>query len=208
MFHRIVIAKTQTATANYWLTVLTEAGHEAVTCENTPAAVPETLHKYRPTVLLIEASFANFQGLELARHAKQTQPNIHCVVCLPTSTDYYLQAIELNSSGYLSNETAEKNEVLYCLERISQGYRYISPRFARILLLPPVHDVRWLQALTDRQKEILRLIAQGKTVRQIAIDLGVAESTIKTHKERLSQLAGLKSLAQLKILAGSIAHLL
>lgn len=204
----ILIVNKHKILADYWLHTFTKAGYKALICNTCEGDIVEAVRTHLPTILFIEANFADNQGFELARRAKQIHPVLHCVVCLPVAAAYYTAAIQINISGYLPEGIDEPEEVIKCFDRVNQGYRYISAVFQQALYLPSHQDTQHTNSLTEKQKQILRLVAEGCTSKQIAHQLNLSQSTVQNHKERISKLVGLKGVYQLKIFSGSVAHLL
>lgn len=204
----ILIVRKHTLLADYWQKTFVEAGHQALICATNEGDVLQAVSNHVPAILFIEATFADNRGFELTRQAKQIHPELRCIVCLPAVPFYYAAAIQTDVSGYLPDDLENPDEVFKCLEAVNQGYRYISPAFHRLLYLPSRPDGRHLDSLTEKQKHILRLVAEGHTAKQIGLQLGIAQSTVQNHKEHISKLVGLKGVYQLKIFAGSVAQFL
>lgn len=208
MTQLILIVKKHKLIADYWLKAFAEAGYKALTCNTNEDDVLEAVGVHLPTVLFIEASFADNRGFELARQSKQLHPALRCIVCLPTLPFCYGAAIQTDVCGYLPDTIEDIEEVLKCLAAVNQGYRYISHAFHRALYLPSRQDGRHIDSLTQHQRHILRLVAEGHTSKQIAHQLGISQSTVQNLKEHISKLVGLKGVYQLKVFAGSVAQFL
>ncbi len=208
MNQTILIVKRGKLAVTHWATVFENAGYCVLSYTGDEAQWPQFIEHHTPSLLFIEAAFANDRGFELARLAMQLHPALRCVVCMPTVPGYYLKAIQVDASGYLPDDIDDADEVLHCLEQVRQGYRYINTLFLEFLRLPTQRHMELMSALSDRQKQILSLLAKGQTARRIAQELGLAESTVQNHKSQISRLVGLAGVYQLKIFAGSVAHLL
>ncbi len=204
----ILIVKRGKLAITHWTTVFENAGYCVLSHTGDEANWPKFVQHYKPSLLFIDAAFANDSGFELARQARQLHPAMRCVVCMPAVPLYYQKAIQVDASGYLPDDIDDADEVLHCLEQVRQGYRYISTLFLEFMRLPTQRHIELISALSDRQKQILGLVAKGQTARQIAQELGLAESTGQNHKSQISRLVGLAGVYQLKIFAGSVAHLL
>lgn len=208
MKHLILIVKQRNARADYWLRILMNAGHQATVCTTNDDDVLLAVRDRLPTVLLIEATFSDERGFEIARLAKQIHPALRCVVCLPATASYYAKAIQTDISGYVPADIDDPDEMLRCLDQVSQGYRYISQEFRLALSLPSNQHKEVVDGLSDRQKQVLKLIAKGYTSRQMAAELHIAEPTVRHHKEQIAELVGLQGTYMLKLFVGSVAHLL
>ena len=203
----ILLLMKQPALAIYWAEVFEKAGYQ-VQHPIESADWLQTIQDVTPPFLFIETEVADGQGFDLARMAKQAQPSLLCIVCMPNTAVYYAQAIQTDISGYLPDDIDDVAEVLHCLNQVRQGYRYISPVFMKLLGLPTMQQMEIVSRLTERQKQILRLVAKGHTARQIAAELGIAAPTVQNLKYQISHKAGLDGVFQLKIFAGSIASFL
>lgn len=208
MNQTILIVKQRKLAVIHWAKVLENAGYRVLPYTGDEANWLQFIQRYKPDLLFIEAAFANDRGFELARLARQLHPVLRCIVCMPAIPLYYLKAIQIDASGYLPDDIDDAHEVLHCLEQVRLGYRYISTLFLEFMRLPTQRHMELIGVLSDRQKQILSLVAKGQTARQIAQELGLAESTVQNHKSQISRLVGLAGVYQLKIFAGSIAHLL
>ncbi len=208
MKHLILIVNKHSIIANYWSRIFAEAGHRAIVCNTSDEDIFTAVRSQLPTVLFIEATINDDRGFEIVRLAKQIHPALLCIVCLPAHATYYAEAVQTDVSGYLPDNTDDANEVIRCLDQVTQGYRYISRSFQLTLNQPSNQHKKTVDALSKRQKQILQLLAKGYTSRQIAIELAIAEPTVRHHKEQISELVGLPGVYQLKLFVGSIAHLL
>ena len=204
----ILIAKKRKVVCEYWSRILTEANYQTVLCWTTTNDVLQHVSKTNPDLLLIETEFADGQGFEVARQAMIAHPALRCIMSLPTGLTYYSLSIQIDISGYLPENVDDPVELLHCLDQISQGYRYISSVFWGALGAPSQQQLQLINGLSERKKQVLRLVAKGYTARQIALEINIAEATARHHKEEISRLLGLEGAHQLKIFAGSIAHLL
>lgn len=208
MSKSILIAKKRKLTCDYWSRVLAETDHQTVSCWTTTDAVLCQVWESKPDLLLIEAGFAGGQGFQTARQSIMTHPALRCMMALPAGTTYYQHSLQTDISGYLPEDMDDPGELLRCIDQISQGYRYISEVFRGALRSPSDQQIQLISGLSERRKQVLRLLSKGLTARQIAQELKIAESTVCHHKEELTGLLGLSGVYQLKIFAGSVAYLL
>ncbi len=207
MLKCILIAKKKLP-CNFWSRVLTDANYQTLSCwTSVDDAVRETTQN-QPDLLLTEIDFAANQGFETARQAIAARPGLRCIMALPAEVIHYTQSVQTDISGYLPHDMDDPAELLTCIAQISQGYRYISPVFWDALQSPSSQHMQLISGLTDRRKQVLRLVAKGLTARQIGLEMNIAEATVRHYKEEISKLLGLSGTHQLKIFAGSVAHLL
>ena len=204
----VLIAMEKRMPRDYWSRVLSEAGHNPVSCWTTVNDVLLHVREDKPDFLLTEPGFGGNNGFETVRCAVVIHPTLRTVVMLPADPANYRPALQTIINGYLPEESDDPEELLRCIEQIGQGYRYISEVFWPVVGLATDKNTQLIAGLSDRRKALLRLVAKGFTARQIAQELDIAESTVRHHKEEISKTAGLAGVYQLKVFAGSITHLL
>lgn len=135
-------------------------------------------------------------GLELASELREISPEIRLVILTSsTSSPAVREALLLNVDAYLTKvEPFEIFEV--AMEALANGKPFYSPRALKILASGEEERSR-LKDLTPREREVLRLSAEGETVKEIGDALGMAESTVKTHRKALMLKTGARNLADL-----------
>jgi DNA-binding NarL/FixJ family response regulator len=207
MLATVLIAMKRKAVSDYWSSVLTEAKFNPTVCQPMLGDLLQTTDRSKPDFLLMDTLFGDGQGFDAARQAIKNYPGLRCIMCMPATPAHYLQAIQIDISGYLLDETDDATELLHCLAQIRQGYRYVSSHFMEALRLPTQQQLLAVNQLSARRKQILKLIARDMTARQIAAELKIAESTVQNHKDQITHLLDLQGAYQLKklaILASSI----
>jgi DNA-binding NarL/FixJ family response regulator len=119
---------------------------------------------------------------------------------------YILRALTAGARGYLLKDSAE-NEVVAAVRALAQGHSYFSPAIAKTLLDEHVRYLRnrgledSYDLLTDREKEVLQLLAEGRSNKEVAAVLGIGVSTIETHRMNLMQKLNLHSTAEIVLYA-------
>jgi len=155
--------------------------------------VLSTIDTLPPDVALVDIDGLSDDGLALARRIKQRSPNIAVIVLTSTPSDAQLfQALKVQSAAYLNKEiTAE--QLVDMIRRVARGEHPINesvtarPKVAE-QVLHQFQELSWrseaegfISPLTPREREILDYIAQGYLNKQIALELGISEQTIKNH---------------------------
>ncbi|HEY3440372.1 MAG TPA: response regulator transcription factor [Paludibaculum sp.] len=179
--------------------VLGEAsdGREAV-------ALAEAL---KPDVVLLDITMPNLNGIEAARQITAKQLGCAIVVLSMHSDEgYVLRALKAGARGYLLKESAEADLIL-AIRSVSAGKAFFSPAVSRML----VEDyVRQLQdrdiedsydLLTAREREILQLVAEGKSNKDVAAMLNLSPYTVETHRGNIMEKLGLHSVPELILYA-------
>lgn len=142
-------------------------------------------------------------GLEALEQIKLIQPGLPVVILSIYSEDLYaVRALKAGAAGYL-NKNAAPYELIKAIERIKLGKKYITPEIAE-KLLEQQDDGLLHERLSNREFEIFKLLAMGKTITQISESLSLALTTVSTHRSHILEKMGLTSNAEL--IRYAIAH--
>lgn len=125
-------------------------------------------------------------GLEALEQIKLLKPNLPVLILSIYPEDLYaLRVLKAGASGYL-NKNSAPDELIVAIQRISLGKKYITPEIAeKFLDIDP--DKKPHELLSNREFEIFKLLASGKTVTQIAEMLSIALTTVSTHRSRIME---------------------
>ena len=160
-----------------------------------------TLHDY--DLVISDLDMPGRSGLEALEQIKLIKPDLPVIILsIYPEGLYAIRVLKAGASGYL-NKNSAPNELIKAIERVSLGRKYITSEIAEKLLIQkddrPPHEI-----LTNREFEIFKLLAIGKSVSQIAETLSLALTTISTHRSHIMEKLGLSSNAELARYA--IAH--
>ncbi len=150
-------------------------------------------------VLILDLAFPDGNGLETLKQTKQDYPGLPVLILSMYPEDQYaLRTIRAGASGYLSKETAPE-ELIQALQRILAGGEYVSASVADQLLQYARHagDQPIHAALSDREYQVLCLIALGKELREISQELSLSAKTVSTYRARLLAKMNMKTNAEL-----------
>jgi DNA-binding NarL/FixJ family response regulator len=153
----------------------------------------------KPDVIVLDISMPLLNGLEAARQIKQRLPNIKLVfLTMNEEPDVAAEAFRAGASGYLLKRSAG-SELSSAIREVMQGRSYITPLVAQGLVdsLLRVGSQNTEPELTTRQKEVLQLLVEGRSMKEVAAVLNVAPRTVAAHKYQLMQQLNLKSTAEL-----------
>lgn len=180
------------------ITVVDEAttGHEAL----------QRLADIQCDLVLLDLSLPDIDGLDLLKQLKREHPQRPILILTMHSEDQFaLRALKAGASGYLTKESAP-DELVGAVRKVVAGGRYISQRLAESLAAhlgpdaeKPVHE-----RLSDREYQVLRLIAAGRSTRDISTQLSLSSKTVSTYRARLLDKMGMKTSAEL--MAYAVRH--
>ena len=138
-------------------------------------------------------------GIDLIRQVKTERPRLKVLVLSMYSEEQYaVRALKAGASGYLTKESVA-DQLVAAIRRVAGGGAYISPETAERLALGVNPDVAAAPhtLLSDREFEVFRMIAQGRSVTEIADRLSLSVKTVSTHKARIMQKMNLANPAEL-----------
>jgi two-component system, NarL family, invasion response regulator UvrY len=159
----------------------------------------EQLTKQTYDVILLDISLPGRSGLDLIGQIKKTQQSAAVLILSIHSEEMYaIKALKAGAAGYLT-KTSAPEELISAINKVSRGERYISVSLADALAerLLTDSDKPLYQLLSPREFDVLRLVAEGKKIVQIAAELSLSPKTISTYRERLLEKLKLHTTADL-----------
>ena len=188
--------------------VLEEADGFAVVGEagdGTAAMAAAALHL--PDVVVLDVSLPGGTGLEVARRLKQALPDTRILMLsVYDNTEYVLEAVRAGADGYLLKDSSPA-ELRDAIRAVHAGESAFSAATARQLNAGLRQEAQRrekedrLAQLTSREREVLRLIVEGRTNKETAATLGISHRTVETHRENILRKLGVRSVAELTRLA-------
>jgi DNA-binding NarL/FixJ family response regulator len=157
----------------------------------------------KPDVAVVDIGMPELDGVEVAREIRETVPNTKVLVLSMHESDQMVRrALDAGARGYLL-----KSDLTECLakavEAVAEGKRFLTPKVSEIVLegflkTSSQHQHRRAgPRTTPRELEIIRLLAEGKTNKEIAAQLGITVRTVESHRAKIMLKLGLHSLAEL-----------
>jgi DNA-binding NarL/FixJ family response regulator len=168
----------------------------------------ELLKKTRPDLVILDISMPNLRGLEAAREIKTLYPEIKVLLLtMHKDRDLLQEGVEARVDGFLVKEDAD-SDLLQAVTAIRKGQKYFSLLISE-KLVDLMHHPGKADPLTPREKEILKLVAEGKTSKEVAELLYISPNTVQRHRDKIMNKLDLKNLAELVLFAlkqGYISH--
>lgn len=146
-------------------------------------------------VILLDIAMPGRDGIDALKEIKQLKPDLPILVLSMYPEDQYaVRAIKAGASGYLTKNRAGR-ELIVALQKVALGKKYISPDVGEQLASELERDTDQAvhQTLSDREYQVMCMIASGKTVKQISEELFLSVSTISTNRARLLKKMNLKN---------------
>jgi len=162
---------------------------------------PEAMNLIREhdwDIAILDISLAGRSGLDVLKEIKQTRPKLPVLMLSMHAEDQYaMRAFKAGASGYIS-KASSRDELRQAVLKVINGGRYVSPSMAeRMVLDLNVRERAGQEHLSDRELEVLCLIASGKTVGEIAKGLSLSDKTISTYRRRILDKMQLNTNAEL-----------
>ena len=187
--------------------VLEEEGFEVVGEAANGRDAVRLCAELQPEAAVIDIAMPLLNGIEAAAQIRKASPGTSVVmISMYSDETYVMRALTAGAKGYLLKDTAGE-DVLPAVRAVTQGKSYFSPGIAKTLLEDYVRYLRQRKLedsydlLTEREKEVLQLLAEGKANKEVAGVLALSLSTVETHRTNLMQKLNLHSTAEIVLYA-------
>ena len=155
----------------------------------------EAVEKATWDIVLLDINMPGRSGLDALQDLQRLHPRLPVVLLSAfPEKDYAVRAFKLGASGYVSKQSAS-SELIRAIRKAFGGGRYITPSLAEALAATVAGETPALrhELLSNRELQVLRQVALGKTLKEIAAELCLSEKTIGTYRTRISQKLGLST---------------
>jgi len=161
----------------------------------------------RPDVLVIDIAMPHLNGIDAASQITRTQPSVGVIILsMYSDEEFLIRALNAGAKGYLLKDSAEP-DLVRAVRSVSQGKTFFSPDIAHMLLEDYMRRLRQgglqdsYDLLTEREREVLQLLAEGKSNKEAAALLNLSLHTVETHRTNFMQKLDLHNTAEIVIYA-------
>ncbi len=163
----------------------------------------QAVERLQPDVVLLDIGLPDLSGIEVARQVKQRSPATAIVaLTIHEDEEYFFKMLEAGAVGYVPKRAAPE-ELIQAILAAASGEVYLYPSLAKLLVKDYLtsegsgRGVRALDGLTDREQEVLALLAEGESNPEIADRLGISPKTVSRHRENIMRKLNLHSRSEL-----------
>lgn len=180
---------------------LLEPQFEVVGVFSDGRALVEGALRLNPDIVILDVAMPLLNGIEAGRQLRQLVPAAKLIyLTMNEDPDLAAEAFREGASGYLLKTSAVR-ELFQAIDAALDGSSYVTPRVAQgldeLFIRSGSQPKKRDRSLTPRQREVVQLLAEGKSIKEVAYILGVAERTVCFHKYQVMEERGLKSTASL-----------
>jgi DNA-binding NarL/FixJ family response regulator len=172
---------------------------EVVATVGDGRAAVRTAKETEPDVVLMDLSMPELNGADAARAIIDERPSCKVIVLsMYAEREYVRRALKAGATGYVVKRSAAK-ELVEAIRAVHAGQRYLSPRVADVVIDDYAADGKadLLEKLSAREREVLQLLAEGRTGAEIAQRLTLSQKTVETYRARLVEKLGIRDVAGL-----------
>jgi DNA-binding NarL/FixJ family response regulator len=149
----------------------------------------------------MDLAMPELNGIEATRYLTNTFPKVRVLILsIYTDEEHVYQALRAGAAGYLMKGAATE-ELELAIRTVAEGETYLSPPVSKLVIMEYIRRTNVgfssLERLSSRQTQVLKLIAEGKTTKQIALELGISVKTVETHRSALMKRIGVRDVAGL-----------
>ena len=184
-----------------------QRGFEVVGEASDGRRAVELAESLKPDVVVLDIAMPNLSGIEAAQRISGVLPNTPIVILsMHSDESYVLRALKAGAKAYLLKDSAE-GDLIQAIRSVHEGKAFFSPEISRMLVDDYIREIRMrgvedsYELLTAREREILQLLAEGKSNKDIAGLLNLSLYTVETHRRNLQDKLNLHSVAELILYA-------
>lgn len=179
-----------------------QTGMEVVAEAHDGIETVQLTKKLRPDIVIMDIGMPNMNGLAATRTIISEIQNVK-IIALSMHSDrrFILEMLKAGASGYLLKDCAFE-ELIMAINTVMSGQSYLSPKITDVVIKEYIKttskkEVSAFSTLTNREREVLQLIAEGKSTKQIASYLNVSTKTVETHRRQIMEKLNIRTIAEL-----------
>jgi two-component system, NarL family, response regulator NreC len=186
MAPRVLLADDHRVVRDALKGLLLRAGFEIDAEASNGREAVEIARKHQPDVALIDVAMPLLNGIDAAREIRNACPRTKTILLtMHKETNYILEALRAGVKGYVL-KTQAATELIHAIRTALGGEVYLSPGISEQVVQAALNkDSLELNPLTQREREVLQLIAEGKTNKEISLELGMSVKTVDSHRQNL-----------------------
>jgi DNA-binding NarL/FixJ family response regulator len=197
---KILLADDHLLVAEAFKSLLTPL-YDVVGTVSDGMALLEAADTLRPDVIVIDIGMPQLNGIDATRQIKHILPRVKIIIVTMNEDSTLVgEAFRAGASGYLLKHSASR-ELMLAIQEVLKGASYLSPRITggavASLLRGPDLEVGKSRELTSRQRQVIQLLAEGRSMKEIADILTISLRTVAAHKYRIMDLLEIKTNAEL-----------
>jgi two-component system response regulator NreC len=187
--------------------LLEEAGVSVVAEAGDGLDAVRLCEQHRPDLLILDIAMPKLNGIEVAARAQKLDPRPGVIILsMHADESYIIRALSAGARAYLL-KSATDEDLLPAVRAVAAGKPFFSPAVTAVLVEDYIRQLRTrglsdsFDLLTDREKEVLQLLAEGRSNKEVATQLNVGLSTVETHRANLMQKVNLHNTAEIVLYA-------
>ena len=178
---------------------LLKTSYTVVGAEGDGKALVASAIRLKPDLIILDISMPLLNGIDASREIRKVLPDVKLLfVTMHTSPTYLQAALEAGANGY-AVKSSGRTEILAAVEAVFRGERYIAPGVGgdTVKRLPDAARAAASLRPTAREREVLQLIAEGKSRKEVAYTLNISEKTVAFHRNNIKRKLGFSTTAQI-----------
>ena len=185
---RIIIAEDHTIVLEGLRALLEKEGFDIVGEAQDGRLAVELAKRLKPDIAILDIAMPALNGIDAAREILKASPDTRTILLtIHDDNQYVVEALRAGVSGYLL-KTRAASDLIQAIKEVSRGALYISPGLSRDVVKSFLeHKDFKADPLTPREREVLQLIAEGKTTKEVGVILGISGKTAESHRTRIME---------------------
>jgi DNA-binding NarL/FixJ family response regulator len=177
-----------------------EPEFEVIASVSDGRSLVKTAIELKPDIVVVDVGMPMLNGLDAGRELKKLNPRVKIVfLTMNTDPEIASEALRMGASGYLL-KNSKGEELLHAIRGALRGMSYVTPQIKDAMEEMFIRDPKSLERprhLSDRQREVLQMLAEGRSMQEVALVLHISRRTVRFHKKRIMEELGIKTNSEL-----------